>query len=716
MKKLIFLLITVTFITVSFLSIKQFEYFQFQTFNKGSKEQLDVIIKAGNPQKNNSENFLLLEKIALEEKVNLQRVSYEKDKNNKDKVVYYVVFSDSKEYFKQLKLKSGKFLDSNSSSKDFLSTVQTNNMNQIGQLLLFHSFDPIEIRPMSAAEKAKDIKGTYILTGVERVDNFKKSASKNGFSIKITKERSEALITHYPYQEMILQGSLILCLLIMLALFYDVGNNYKEIAVRYMFGNSFWDIGVYLFKKYINILISSLTTVTLGLILFLYFYNQHQQLVEFLSFWLKNTTNIIMVLSLIFIITWIGTKRINIPQMIKNKKPIKLFFCLNIGVRFIVAIFLLIGLQKEISTFKELRNTVSKEEKWAILKDYSYLGVIANLGQEEYTEIHYDQEKRKKFQLLYKDLESQGALYVSPSPYYMNFSPNTSKNSNPWGMEGRKIEINNNYLSINPIRDVYNNQVKALDANKGELTVLVPIKYKKNENDIKNSVESDYRGIYNIKEKKPVNINIIYVKNNQSYFTYSPNMAQNNNNEIVDPIAVIINNNFDPSILANTLSMGYGYYTKNSDSEYPFEGIKNSLKEYGLDGIWQPVSVAYSIVELTIAHNIEELQITTIYCGLFLILVIVLLFFSSIYYLEMNKQSLALQWIFGYNFFEKHYIFYLSILVFWNLTFMVTFFINDDTDLLAKITLGLAFLDLLISSILLSFKEFNVTKQVLIEK
>lgn len=713
MKKLIFLLLTTTFIVVSFLSIKQFEFLQFQLFNNyNADKEWNVVIGEGIPQKSKLENFQLLKESAIEAKVNLQRVSYEKDRNNEDKVVYYVVFNDANKYFKKLELKTGKFLDGNSDHNDFLSTVQTNNKNQVGQLELFHSFDPIEIRPMIAAEKTKDIKGTYTLNDIDQAEKFKKIASKNGFSIKISKEQSQTLLTKYPYQQMMYIGSLILCLLIMLAMLYDVGNNYKEIAVRYMFGYNFWYIGAYLLRKYIKIFISSLTTVILGLILFLYYYNQYQQLVDFLYYWIENITLLLMILSLIFIVTWLGTKSIHIPQMIKNKKPIKMFFYLNIVVRFILAIFLLLGLQQGISTFQGLMNTVSKQEKWSLLKDYSYLGVI---GQEEFN-FQNDEEKRKKFQLLYKELESQGAFYISPSIYYSNHSSDIDLNPNPWGMEGRKVEINKNYLSINPIKDIHNKQVKIPEPNENEITVLVPIKFKEYEKNIKSSIALDYEGIYNIKDPKPINVNIIYVENDQSYFTYSTHMAQNNNHEIDDPIAVIVNYKLDPVILANTISMGYGYYTKISENKDPFGVIKDTLKEYGLNDIWQPISVAYSNVELKIANDKESLQITSIYCGLFLILAAVLLFFSSIYYLEMNKQSLALQWIFGYNFFEKHNLVYLSILVFWNLTFMICFFIADNAVLLGKVTFGLAVFDILLTSILLIIKEFNVTKQVLIEK
>nr|WP_187441512.1 DUF1430 domain-containing protein [Bacillus subtilis] len=717
MKKLLFLLIVTIFIVVSFLSIKQFEFLQFQSFNHNNvHDAWNVVIDEGNPKINKSENFKILEKIAFEAKVNLQRISYEND-NNQDKVVYYVILYNACEYFKDLKLKSGEFLQNNSSSNDFLSTVQTMNKHQIGQLEIFHSFEPIEIRPMIAAEKTKDIKGTYTLIGEKHAENFKKIALQHGFSIKISKnEDSQSVSTLYPYQEMMYIGLLILCLLIMLTILYDLSNNYKEIAVRFMFGFNLFHIGIYLLRKYIPILISSFLVGSLGLILYLYWYNHYQQFIEFLYFLSKNIALLSIILTIIFLIVWFSTGSINIPQMIKNKKPVRVFFYLNIFVRFILAVFLILGIEQGISKFQVLKSTVSNQEKWSLLKDYSYLGMIATPEQKQETlNFQKDKEKRKKIQLLYAKLESQGAFFIYPSDYYSNSNDKqiTSQDINPWGEEGRKVEINKNYLSVNKIKDIYGENVKIPPSNKDEINVLVPIKFKMYKENIEKTLAEDYKGIYDIKNATPVTVNIFYVQNNQSYFTYSTNSAQNSDYKIVDPIAVIVNNKFDPSILSNNISMGYGFYTKISEGKDPFKIIKKTLEEYKLNDIWTPVSIAYSNVELKIANDKEALQLTAIYCGVFLLLAVVLLIFSAVYYLEMNKKLLSVQRIFGYSFFEKHSLIYLSVLVFWSLTFMVSSFVSGNIALLGEIVLGLAILDIVITSILLIKKEYNITKQVL---
>ncbi|MHC1685351.1 MAG: hypothetical protein AB6733_20830 [Clostridiaceae bacterium] len=495
-----------------------------------------------------------------------------------------MAFFQEDNYFEKIKLKSGRFLNENSDPNDFLSTIKTDDKHQIGQLEIFHNFDPIEIRPMIAGAKTKDIKGTYTLNGRENAERFKKTALEYGFVVEISREESPSFNTPYPYQDMIYKASIILCLLIALAMLYDVINNYKEIAVRYMLGYNFWSIGAYLFKRYIKVFLGSLSLVLTGLIVYLYFYNDLQQVVPFLNFSLKNIIPIILTSLLIFMVTWIVTKTINISQMIKNKKPIKLLFYVNVIIRFILVVFLTLGLQQGSSTFFSLKSTFDKQEKWSLLKDYSYLGIIADFNSELLNFQSY--EKKQQFRLFYEELESQGAFFISPSNYYLN-NLDTPLNQNPWGGDGTKVEINKNYLLVNPIIGIDNEPIQVTeDTSSNEITVLVPIKFEKYENDIKKTISTDYTGVCDENASTSLNVNIVYVKNDQSYFSFSTSMAEKNNYEITDPIAVIVNSQFDPRDLANNISMGYGYYTKNSGNEEPFKATQDTLKKYKLDEIW----------------------------------------------------------------------------------------------------------------------------------
>ncbi|MEH6978729.1 hypothetical protein, partial [Bacillus pseudomycoides] len=508
MKKLIFLLCTITFTIVSFLSIKQFEYLEFQSFNydrNHSHENWDVEIKGGNTSKSKLENFQMLTEISKQAKVNLQRMSQETGANKKEKLVYYVALYDSNTYFQNMKLKKGKFLDQNSDSNVFLSTIPTHDKNQVGQLEIFHNFDPIEIRPMIAAEKVRDIKGVYTLSNTKSVKKFEEIATDYGFSLKITKKNSPTSSNEYPYQSMIYTTCFVLCLLLLLSITYDVMNNYKAIAIQSMHGDSFFHIGMYLLQRYGKIILSSWILVSIGLLIYLQSYNEYQKLIPFLNFWIKNIMFLFLIIGVILIITWIGTKTINISQMIKNKKPMKLFFYTNLVTRFLLAIFLILGLQQGIATFIELKKTIDQQSKWKILKNYSFLGIEA--GTDNTIDIN-DENGLARFQQLYEELETQGAIYISPSNYYLN-QKIPELDPNPWGTEGRQVVINNNYLSLNPIYDIHNKKIKLPSPNKSEITVLVPERYTKQQKEIKETVKKDYSKMLNKENPDSVDVNIL---------------------------------------------------------------------------------------------------------------------------------------------------------------------------------------------------------------
>ena len=151
--------------------------------------------------------------------------------------------------------------------------------------------------------------------------------------------------------------------------------------------------------------------------------------------------------------------------MIKNKKPIKLFFYSNLGIRFILAVFLILALQQGISTFIELKKTITQQEKWELMKDYASLGMEVGAGD------RFDiknEDSLNRFKNLYKELEDQGAIYIAPSYYYFN-QKNNELNPNPWGMEGKQIVINRNYLSINPVYGIDGEKLQLPIPNKSEI-------------------------------------------------------------------------------------------------------------------------------------------------------------------------------------------------------------------------------------------------------
>ncbi|EUJ28339.1 hypothetical protein [Listeria grayi] len=70
MKKVLFILMLLTFTLTSYLAIKQFGFHQFQNFNRQNIENTQrVIIEAVDNDKTVDANYKLLQKIAIETKI-----------------------------------------------------------------------------------------------------------------------------------------------------------------------------------------------------------------------------------------------------------------------------------------------------------------------------------------------------------------------------------------------------------------------------------------------------------------------------------------------------------------------------------------------------------------------------------------------------------------------------------------------------------------------
>lgn len=713
MKKVLFILILLTFTLTSYLAIKQFGFHQFQNFNRQNVENTQqVIIEAVDNNKTVDTNYKLLQKMAIETKINLQRTGAKVDKTNGTTLVYYVALGDKEKYFEQLKLKSGSYLTEKSPKSVFLSTIATGDSKQIGQVELFHSFDPIEFRPLSAAADQVDIRGEYEVGGDQNLAAFKKLAEKNKFMLTISKNSSASgMETPYPYAKLIFQSSLVLCVMFGLAMLYDTVSNYKEIAIRYLFGGNFGDIGIYLWNRYRNSLFLGIGIGISGLLLYLGLVNQFQQFGAFMVFWLKVITPILLVLGIVFLLVWVLASRIKITQMIKNKKPVKILLLVTILAKFGLSLLLVLALQQGLKETIAMKKIMTTDKKWSLLKNYHYLTISASSTS---LDGGLMAAENKAFTQLYRELEEKGALYIMPSNYYEE-DQEEAYSTDFFGAEGRRVELNNNYLAINPIVDAENRKIN-ISSKKfaNTLTALVPLKYKKYQTRIKKTLQTDYEDIYSNKTNKAPNIKLIYVKNRQSYFSYSTDFAKENAYQLVDPIAVIITPHANSQYLSNKLAMGRGYFPKNHTNEKPFTQTKQLLKKYGFDNYWIPSGSAYFWVEMDSKNNKESLEMSISYILLSTFLLMNLAIFSIIFYIEANKQVLAVQKLFGYHFIEKHGLVYLTLFAFWSLIYMGELIMVEQHVLLWQIVLTLAIVDFIFISVFLAIRERKIVNPAIV--
>lgn len=238
---------------------------------------------------------------------------------------------------------------------------------------------------------------------------------------------------------------------------------------------------------------------------------------------------------------------------------------------------------------------------------------------------------------------------------------------------GRSVKIDENYLKRNPIKTCNERSVKEqIEHNKNTLNLLVPEQYKKYEKKIikeykdefyfqKVTVDNYYRKALkqpkNFLKKKRLSVHIIYVKRNQSYFTYNSDTG-NDKNQIIDPIAILFYaDSMDSSNIASMypgeLASGSVYFEDNSKEHgHAFRKVEELEKKLNIYQFNSTTNV-YGMA----AEQLVKIQQKVMYQSAILAAIILcsIIFITiSIYgYYYSKRQKLMLQSLFGYHYLES---------------------------------------------------------------
>lgn len=234
---------------------------------------------------------------------------------------------------------------------------------------------------------------------------------------------------------------------------------------------------------------------------------------------------------------------------------------------------------------------------------------------------------------------------------------------------GRSIQIDENYLKRNPIQTCNGKVIsKLIDYDQNTLNVLVPEQYKKYEKKIiKNYKENFYfqkvtidnyfrknmNKPKNMLKKDKLSINIIYVKSNQSYFTYDSDTG-NDKNLIIDPIAVIYTGGVDSSCIAamyaGDIVSGSIYFEDDSKKQgqayRKVEVLEQKLGIYQFNSVTNIYGQAASnlvIIRQKVMWQ-SAILLAVILCSIVFITIAV----SGYYFSKQQRLLLEALWGYGY--------------------------------------------------------------------
>lgn len=392
----------------------------------------------------------------------------------------------------------------------------------------------------------------------------------------------------------------------------------------------------------------------------------------FLYVLLLPTILFIFIYSLYFyLLLYFALRKESFMTILKGKQSYKAVTFMQYFTKFIFTIVFFVLLVSTVNIYKVINTKLNNLSVW--MKTQNIYQTTLNATGRDYK---IELQNAKKIQAIMKDLDKYNKGFVCNADNYEKVG-DTGKyiyelnGTNGYPMEaspgGPTITVSENYFNFNPIKGVDNKSIKdEMIYDDNVLNILVPIDRKKYESSIKEAFREDFwfekvdvENIYNEKLGKPLNkmkkeelsINIIYVENNQGYFTFNESIDPESKNTVFDPIVKIYTGNIDPSFALSAYSSNFYFYSDKIDA---FDSILPILVKNNATNLTSSVIPLYDeygkeVNELKYIRN----NLTILMIIIFIANIAVLYSVMSLHY-EKNKYKLYLQKIFGYTFFKKN--------------------------------------------------------------
>lgn len=747
MKKIVYIVMVLTFLFSSYFAIKLYSDYDYYTCFVSNKNQ-SVHIENKDNRLTSKDYLKAIMEDADKESISVKRLVYTPVNNgNNTKIVYYIYNSktDKNKFFDNLPLCWGRFVSKSDEKYAFLSNKSTGSSSQIGRINIFDNTKEVEIRNLTDMEN--HIYGTdYVLStdSKEKANNFASNLEELGLLCTVNSSSSIDPM-QFDFLFYLVYVPLILCLYILcsVAFLYYLINRFKEFAVQKMFGSFNKDIiHSVILKDVIPIISYSLIASIVITLIFLFFFNTFTKVLQFILMWLIIQIFVAGFALLTFFIVCQVVKSCKTSESLKNKKPLKLVKGLNYGVKAVFSVTAVILLTISIQNINLIQKENGNFSKWIQTQHYAVVAMTVDDSVMENPQKEY--ESNEKVRGFFGELDKNGAMLLSPSSYYNDNNANNIKEYDrfpaysPWKYS---VSINNNYLKLNPIFDLSGKPVEVINDGSADTTLLVPLKYKPNEQDIiklyQEYISVSYFGAqdryqfncgkdigYDIdakgatmKHHDPLKIHIIYVKDGQKYFTYDADVCKKQNNEITDPIAMIVTSKSCDSYSYPSFICRNEMRAFVDDYNNPSASLTNIISKENLqDNVVAIISLYDKFGEHI--YNVKmQIALELIIMLIALIIVFAIVIFSANIYLEQSKLIHAVKSINGYSFLDRHKFYLLTTAFFWLLIFVVMLGLCATKilpfSIVTLIILGLLIIDEALSIFIISIKESNKQKDIL---
>ena len=656
-------------------------YFNYanQQFNNITNSTLSFSYKfviPDDPYNLNAENMELLKQAALKNGVNISRsISYYDSEKNKSLFEDYIFLSNTPtSFFTNIKLSNGRGLaqDDMNNENLFLSTVETNEDNQIGKIKDFggsHYYSVFTIDKLLAryryaatynAECFSDEQFENFINDYVNLLNTTKHNIDHIYTAdtyKIVDGRDPRISNIKPsHDQNIIIFQFFFFVVSLFTLIYYLIYHTKEISIMKLNGYKPLSICGHLFLKfYSSIFIISNLIIAICMV---FIPDNNSEF--FIKVITANIMTFVVLMLALTLISSIYIHSIKMTYCIKGKKPIGIITLFNAIIKLTASIAIILTATNLITNLHTITAKQKALSSWGLAANYGvFYPVTVGNDKDEIISGKYplDIPCYELYPYLNREMN---AIFINADLYTMD-SLIANKDNNIV----KSIKVNPNYLNTFPVYDENGQQI-IINEDIPQTIYLVPEQYRDKEEynykyfspirkEFHDKLHVDY--YHQSPKDESKNIIFIYTKSDQQIFSFNMNVSPYNNNLITDPIIQVMTE-------ANSLVPDRYYATSdnqtifikliNSDTEQTYAKLVEKLKEYKIDDnlshLVKPNElVMKEINSLKMAANLIKIILIGIVIVMFILII------QNVYlFFQKNTYEYFIKKAFGYNYFERY--------------------------------------------------------------
>lgn len=648
MKKIIYLLFTLELIIVSIIGVNILKDNEIN--NLFFKDVTSITINFSDSSKI-GEYDVWIKNLAEKNKVNISKYVF---KNENEMIIY----TTDKSLNGKVNIDKGRF--PKKESKEFISNFETGDKNQSGKFKIFDSDMKITIKSIDDISNSGMGGILYVSTNdLHKINELIKDIPRDVADAKIYDRYNDLNI--YISEPLIKDIFLVAICFFVSIIHYSISKS-RKLSILRINGYCGKDIIIELCKELLSMMGLSLIT---AYILYCIFIRKSNMIFELSNYFVIISAICIALNIILFILAiYIYIKKSNYKDLIKGKKPYFIINIMHLSLKVMFVLFLFISIKSCFLNLTDLNKQLVNLSEWEKAKNI-YKIEVDNTGEKSLSKEEVD--RNKKITQFYNEMTSRKkAFMIDSSNYYKDedrylYELNSINQIPEVSSSGKNITVNENYLKL-----VELNVLSKINHNKNTRNILIPKKLKKYEKEIikeyldkfyyeKVDVENFYNKELNLPQsnikKSDLYINIIYIEDNQSYFSYDSNIEPDNKNKIENPIVIIDNKNIDNSYYYSYMTRCVYFY---SDKQDPYGEILPIIKKTGVENSIHSLVSVYNehgklIMDLKDKINKEIFTIIILFISN-----IMIIFNIIASYYEENKYKLYLEKIFGYSWVERN--------------------------------------------------------------